>query len=104
MTSPKLVLKLDLTEEQGSKLAKIAASRNKTMEECVIDWIETHAPGGGSDVLETLARLERMSWMNMYWASLPFSDGMPKQHLNDEGWQQLWENAGQFADKWTEGG
>ncbi len=90
---------VEMTEAQADKLADIAGKRGITMQQCVIDWIEGNA--SSINLEESFAQLEHLAWMNLYWASLPFSDGVPKQRIKDEGLEQLWENASLWAAKYA---
>ena len=98
MTSTKMVrLSVEMTEEQAIKLSEIAARRDKTAQECVVDWIENDT----AFLSDSVAYLEKLAWMNLYWSSLPFTEGTPKQRLNEDGLEQLWDNASAFASKFT---
>ncbi len=98
----RVILKVEMTEAQANKLAKIAESRDMTFDECIVHWIENEPQKQAENLTQSIAHLEKLALMNLYWHQLPFSSGMPKQKLTKEGLEALWEEAAVYADKLAE--
>ncbi len=92
-------LHLQMSEEQFDKLVARARAAQMTPEQFVLSLVESDSTSSLNRIEQAMEHMEGLIWMNMYWSSLPFTEGLPKQRLKDEGVAHYWDNSMTFAQK-----
>lgn len=89
-------LTINISEELLEKLEAKAGVCGVAVQDYVLLALAEYADRPAS-LEQALVNLEGLILQNLYWAALPYQEGLPKARLNDKGLEVYWDKSAAFA-------
>lgn len=100
--NPKKQLTITLSAPLFDRLKERADTVGVDIEALVALTLAKELDGRLDSIEDELLHIEKLLWQNLYWTTLPYQDGLPKQRLSAEGLSKYWEKSNSFSMEYFE--